>query len=60
MNGIADHYRERFVATLGRTVALSIVTVIGAPMLLAYLTHRGAASRSRLRIVALRRLIPDK
>jgi ACR3 family arsenite efflux pump ArsB len=46
--------------TLGKTVVLSIVTVIVAPMLLGYLTRRGANSTSRMRIVALRRLIPGK
>jgi|GEM_PF-3803029 ACR3 family arsenite efflux pump ArsB len=46
--------------TLGKTVVLSLVTVIVAPMLLGYLTRRGANSASRMRIVALRRLIPDR
>jgi hypothetical protein len=46
--------------TLGKAVVLSIVTAIGAPMLLGYLTRRGANSASRMRIVALRRLIPGK
>jgi ACR3 family arsenite efflux pump ArsB len=48
------------MAALGKTVALSIVTVIGAPLLLGYLTRRGSTSRLRMRIAALRRLIPDK
>jgi hypothetical protein len=43
--------------TLGKMVVLNIFTVIVAPMLLVYLTHRDATPTSRQRILALRRLI---
>jgi hypothetical protein len=42
---------------LGKTVVLNLFTVIVAPIVLAYLTHRDAKPSSRKRIVALRRLI---
>jgi hypothetical protein len=48
---------ECFMRTFGKMVVLNIFTVIVAPMLLVYLTHRDPTSTSRRRVVALRRLI---
>jgi hypothetical protein len=43
--------------TLGRMLVLNIFTVIVAPMLLAYLTHRDPTPTARIRIASLHRLI---